>query len=182
MMRGKLSGFIFIGLLLFIYSCGKKNVPQQESPEERLPLTFNVKISKNLEEPTIINGYYGKLLVASDQKRTTTDTTATQDKPSRNLIYVFEASALPALEKVAFEKKGETFFDLKKAEEDERTIPRYIIKPNKQGFYQIDTDSKIYYLLIATDRNTGYYPSGPLKIGTKEERLIALDLILGNIK
>lgn len=180
MMRGKLSGFIFIGLLLFIYSCGKDNVLQQESQEEPLPLTFKIRMHKKLMEPTIINGYYGRLLVAEEPKKQT-DSTATQGSPSRNAIYLYEVSALPGLEKVAFEKKGKTFYDLKKAEETENVVPRYIIKPNKSGFYQIDTDSKMYYVLIETDRNTGYYPTGPLKIGSTEKRLVALDLILSDI-
>ncbi len=179
-MRGKLSSFIFIVLLLFLHACGKENVPQKESQEEPLALTFKLKMHKKLGEPTIINGYYGRLLVSGEPKKQL-DSTAIRGLPSRNPIYVYEASSLPGLEKVAFQKKGKTFYDLKKAEEKENVVPRYIIKPNKSGFYQIDTDNKMYYLLIETDRNTGYYPTGPLKIGSTEKRLVALDLILSDI-
>lgn len=177
-MRGTKYGFILICFLFLLHSCGKNNVPQQESPKASNALTFTLKIQKEMVEPTIINGYYGRLLTARDKKRKENDSTSVEGLPSRNLIYIYEAEALPALNNAAFQKNGKTFYDFKKAEDNENVRPRYIIKPNKQGFYQVDTDSKIYYLLIATDKSTGYYPTGPLKLGSEEQRLIALDLIL----
>ncbi len=169
-MRGKII-LLSIALSFLAISCKKDTVPQQDD----YYFTFNVKMSNRINEPTIINGYYGHVLEYEGNFMPTTDGPAKAPDTVRNDIYVYEASLMDSLQQAKVQKNGVDFYDLKQLEKQE-IKPKYIIRPNKSGFYQLDTNSKEYLLLIQTSKRLGYYNGGPLKVGGNTNVLINQDL------
>ena len=168
-MRGKIILFS-IALSVLAVSCKKDTVPQQDD----YYFTFTVNMSNKINEPTIINGYYGHVLQFEGNFMPTTDGPAKTPDTVRNELYVYEAALIDSLEQAKVQKDGKDFYDLRKLEKKD-IKPKFIIKPNKSGFYQIDTNSKEYLLLIKVTKRLGYYNGGPLKIGGNTGLLMNLD-------
>lgn len=164
---------ILLGLLLvvLVISCKKEQVPVQDD----YYFSFKVKISNKITEPTIINGYYGHVLEYEGNFMPSTDGNTKKPDSIRNELYFYEASYLQEIQQAKVEKSGTEFYDLKLLEKNE-IKPKFIIQPNKSGFYQIDTNSKEYLVLIETDNNLGYYNGGPLKVGFTDTQLRLLNM------
>lgn len=168
-MRGKIILFS-IALSVLAVSCKKDTVPQQDD----YYFTFRVKMSNKINQPTIINGYYGHVLLYDGNFMPTTDGPAKTPDTVRNELYVYEASLLDSLEQGKIQIEGGEFYDLKKLDKN-NIKPKFIIKPNKSGFYQIDTNAKEYLMLIKVTDRLGYNNGGPLKIGGNPGLLMNLD-------
>ena len=82
----------------------------------------------------------------------------------RNELYFYEASQLEKLQQFKFQKNGTDFYNLKKLRKEE-VLPKFIVVPNKNGFYQLDTNKDEYLVLIKVGKNRGYFNGGPLKVG-----------------
>lgn len=169
-MRGK-NILLGLTLVMVVLSCRKDEVPVQEP----YYFTFDVKISNRISEPTIINGYYGHVLEYEGNFMPTTDGEPKRPDTVRNELYFFEATFLEQIQQTKVQKNGTDFYDLKALEKNE-VKPKFIVKPNKGGFYQIDTNQKEYLVLIKARKNLGYYNGGPLKVGHTTNQLINLDM------
>ncbi|WP_420387005.1 hypothetical protein [Roseivirga sp.] len=159
---------ILLGLLLttLIVGCKKDEVPVQDD----YYFTYEIKISNRISEPTIINGYYGHVLLFEGDFMPSTEGTAKAPDTVRNELYFYDADKLEALEAAKVQRDGVDFYDLRKLKKDDVT-PKYIIKPNKKGFYQIDTNNQNYLVLIEVKKNLGYFNGGPFKAGHETTQL-----------
>lgn len=168
----KFKGLTIVLLVLVSFvACKKESVPTQDE----YYYSFKVKISNKIKEPTIINGYHGYVLLYEGDFMPSTEEEVQAPDTVRNDLYFYEESFLSELQSVTFEKDGTTFYDLK-ALEDKDIEPKFIVKPNKHGFYQIDTNDDLYLVLIKTSKNTGYYNGGALQIGGDDLRLRNLNM------
>lgn len=169
-MRGKsiLLGFV---LTIVVLSCGKKDVPVVDD----YYFTFEVKVSNKISEPTIINGLFGHVLEYEGNFMPSTDGETKKPDTVRNELYLYETSYLEQIQQAKVQKNGTDFYDLKLLEKNE-VMPKYIIKPNKSGFYQVDTNQKEYLLLINARKNLGYYKGGPLKVGNATTQLRRMNM------
>ena len=168
-MRGK---SILLGLVLVtvVFSCRKKEIPIQEDHY----FSFEIKISNKITEPTIINGYYGHVLEYKGDFMPSTDGNINKPDTVKNALYFYEISFLEQIQQSKVQKNGTDFYDLKLLAKNE-VLPKFIIKPNKSGFYQIDTNKKEYLVLIEARKNLGYFNGGPMKLSTNNQ-LIFMDM------
>lgn len=153
-MRGLNKLVLAVSVLLLVASCNKKNVPQKT-----YFFTFNVKMSKKITEPTIINGYYGTMHLYKGDFSKTDSLNTNEPVPARFEILLFEADKKEILDGASYLKDGKVFYDLKKLKKAE-VEPKIIITPNKSGFYQFDPNDANYLALICINKRTGYYPGG----------------------
>lgn len=167
-MQGKSALLMFV-LTIFLVSCKKEQVPVQDD----YYFSYKVKISNKLEEPTVINGYYGHVLLYEGNFLPSTDGPTKKPDSVRNSLYFYEISKLEQLQQAKVQKSGTDFYDLKKLEKED-VLPKFIVEPNKQGFYQIDTNKDEYLVLIEARKNLGYYNGGPLKVGHQEANQLRL--------
>ena len=93
----------------------------------------------------------------------------------RNELYLYESSYLEQIQEAKVRKDGTDFYDLKKLEKND-IKPKFIVRPNKSGFYQIDTNQNEYLLLIEARKNLGYYNGGPLKVGGNSNQLRLMNM------
>lgn len=142
-------------------SCKKKNTPQKED----FFFTYKVRIKKDIVEPTIISGFYGKVLKYEGNFMPSPDTEPREPEVVKNEILVYTADLQEKLEEVAFQEDGITFYNLKKLKKQD-VAPKYIISPNKSGFYQMDLGVGEYCFLIRVKKNKGYINGGVKKITT----------------
>ncbi|MFY0592342.1 hypothetical protein [Roseivirga sp.] len=147
--------FVAFTILLFVASCGKKDVPQKT-----FSFTFKVAIKKQILEPTIINGYYGQMNLYKGDFRAKNDSTGlseNQPVPARYSILLYEMQNKDAIDSAGYTKDGKQYYDLKKLKKAD-VQPKYEIIPNKSGFYQIDNNGISYLTLICLNKKTGYFP------------------------
>lgn len=145
----------------FFLGCKKENVPQED---KQYYFTYRVKIADKIKEPTIISGFYGHVMEYKGDfmpqiSDSTTQTKANKPVPVRNKILLFQADQKEAIESVAYQEEGITYYNLKKLKKM-RVEPKYTIVPNKSGFYQFDLGDKEYYILLELKKNKGYYNGG----------------------
>lgn len=152
-------------------SCKKKNTPQKDD----YFFTYNVKIHKKILEPTIISGFYGKVMRYEGNFMPSPGVEPRTPEVADNEILVFTADLKSKIEEAAIEENGLTFYNLKKLKKAE-VKPKYIIKPNKSGFYQMDLGAGDYCFLIAIKNNRGYYNGGLQTITTKDGALKELEM------
>ncbi len=164
---------ILLGLILLVVvcSCKKEQVPIQDD----YYFSFDVKISNKITEPTIINGYYGHVLEYNGNFMPSTDGETKKPDTVRNELYLYESSYLEQIQEAKVQKDGTDFYDLKKLEKND-IKPKFIVRPNKSGFYQIDTNQNEYLLLIEARKNLGYYNGGPLKVGGNSNQLRLMNM------
>ena len=110
-----------------------------------------------MEEPTIISGFYGSLLEYEGDFAQ--ENTEKKGVPARNSILLYNIEHKEAIEGVAYQDNGKTFYDLSKLEKMD-IDPKLTVIPNKKGFYQFDLSDKSYCVLIEVKKNTGYYSGG----------------------
>ncbi|WP_339608185.1 hypothetical protein [uncultured Roseivirga sp.] len=139
---------ILSALLVFAVavSCKKESVPQKP-----LDFNFKVKMSKRINDATIISGFYGHLKEYVGQDSV--------GVPVQNSILLYDITHKEAIESVAYQSEGTTFYDLKKLKKQD-IEPKLTVIPNKQGFYQFDLGDLEYCVLIEVKKNTGYYRGG----------------------
>lgn len=153
-MKGFNKLVLAISVLLLIASCNKKDVPQKT-----YFFTFNVKMSNKINEPTILNGYYGTMNLYKGDFSKTDSLNTREPVPARFEILLFEESTKEILDKTSYLKDGKVFYDLKKIKQAE-IEPKIIITPNKNGFYQFDPNDADFLAIICINKRTGYYPGG----------------------
>lgn len=159
-----LSRFILaFSILLVVTGCGKKNVPQRD-----YFFTFKVAINNKITEPTIINGYYGTMNRYADGPESTPEA-------SNNCILLYELRHKEAIEAATVQKNGTTFYNLKKLRKQD-VKPKFVIIPNKKGFYQIDTNDKSYYAMIKVKGNLGYFNGGVTVLNQLSNELRELEM------
>lgn len=147
----------------FALSC-KKEAALQKPMEFR----YQVKIPKKIVDPTIISGFYGHLLkYEGDYSQANPDR---QGEPVQNSILLYEIQHKEAIEGVAYQSNGTTFYDLDKLE-DMDIEPKLTVIPNKQGFYQFDLSNNAYCVLVEVKKNTGYYKGGLTVFQGNQEQL-----------
>lgn len=139
---------IFSALLILtvVASCKKESIPQSSTN-----FTFKVKMSKRINDATIISGFYGHLKKYEDLDSV--------GIPVQNNILLFDIAHKEAIEGVAYQNGGTTFYDLKKLQKMD-IKPKLTVIPNKKGFYQFDLGDLEYCVLIEVKKNTGYYKGG----------------------
>ncbi|OEK00586.1 hypothetical protein BFP97_03280 [Roseivirga sp. 4D4] len=153
-MRGVNKLVLAIAVLLLAASCNKKDVPQKD-----YFFTFKVKMSKKITEPTIINGYYGTMNLYKGDFSVSDSTNTKQPVPATYEILLFETSQKDVIDATSYLKDGKLFYDLKKIKKA-KVEAKFIITPNKSGFYQFDPNDADYLALICINKRTGYYPGG----------------------
>ena len=160
-------------VVLLVSGCKKGDLPQ-----ESYYFTFKVKIDNRITEPTIVNGFYGTLIDKNGKVKSKKDTVQENTNPiARNAIYLFETEHKDEIEKTALESKGKTVYSLKKIQKAD-IKPKFIIIPNKHGFFQFDTSNIPYLALIRVKGNLAYNQSGLVPLPALTGELIKLDLIL----
>lgn len=158
-MRGKTT-LLLIVLTVFLVACKKNDVPVQDD----YFFSYKIKVSNRISEPTIINGYYGHVLLYEGNFMPSTDGETKKPDTVRNELYFYEASHLEKIQEAKFQKNGTDFYDLKQLHKAE-VQPKFIVVPNKSGFFQLDTNKDEYLVLIKVGKNRGYFNGGPLKVG-----------------
>jgi hypothetical protein len=168
----KLKALPLILLALFVLgSCKKKNTPQKED----YFFTYHVRVSKNIVEPTIISGFHGKVMNYEGDFQPSPDVDPRVPEPVRNEILVFTANLKDKIEAVAYQEEGITFYNLKKLKKQE-VLPKYIVKPNKSGFYQMDLGTGEYCFLIRVSKTRGYINGGVQTIKTDATQLKEMEM------
>ena len=145
---------------LTVLGCKKDNTPVATN----YYFNYKVRISDKIDEPTIINGYYGKVRKYEGNFMPSPDTEARQPEVAENILLFFEARFEEEIAETEITKNGTTFFNLK-AIEKKGIQPKVIVFPNDDGFYQIDTNGNEYIALIRINAKHGYYNGGLQKFG-----------------
>lgn len=169
-MRGLNKLVLAVSVLLLVASCNKKDVPQKN-----YFFTFNVKIGKRITEPTIINGYYGTMNLFKGDFSATDSANVKQPEPARYEILLFETNQKEALDASSYIKDGKIFYNLKQIKKAD-VKPKFIITPNKSGFYQFDPNDHDYLALICINKRTGYYPGGMANLPSPNGSTKKLDM------
>ena len=158
-------------VLFFIFaSCKKNNVPRVKAT------TLKVKIPNKIKEPTIISGFYGYVMkyegdfmpkISADGQNMTRKPT-----PVDNKLYIYTFDDREKIELAKSASRGTGFYALKKID----AKPRYIITPNKYGFYQMDLGEEKYCILIEADKKHLYYNGGVGVISSSRQDLLQLEM------
>ena len=163
-------GFLVLAILM-LSGCRKEDVPQ-----ESYYFSFRVNISNKITEPTIVNGYYGTLIDKNGKVNLKKNAIEENITPvAENCIYLFETDKKEALEAAATTgKNGVTVYDLKQIKKAD-VKAKFVIIPNKSGFFQFDTGDQAYIPLIELKGNVACYPDGLTDLPALTGELIKLD-------
>ena len=147
--------------LLALGSCNKKSNPTKKKKDYFF--TYHVRIAKKITEPTIISGYYGKVMKYEGDFMPTMDAegndATNKPVPAQNEILIFPAEHKGKIDSAAYQDEGITFYNLAKLKKA-KVKPKYVIKPNKNGFYQVDLGTGEYLALIRIKKNKAYFNGG----------------------
>lgn len=147
-------------------SCKKKTTPEKKE----YFFTYEVRMKKNIVEPTIISGFYGKVMKYEGNFMPSPDMEPNKPEIARNDILVFTADLKDKIKATAYQEEGITFYNLKELKKQD-VAPKYIITPNKSGFYQMDLGAGDYCFLIQIKKNKAYINGGVQTITTKPGEL-----------
>ena len=165
--------------LLALGSCHKKSNPTKR--KKKYFFTYQVRISGRITKPTIISGYYGKLMKYEGDFMPKTEgkgnEAAPQPVPVQNKILIYTAEHKGKIDSAAYREDGTTFYNLKQLARA-KVKPKYVIKPNKSGFYQIDLGTGEYLALIKIKKNKAYFNGGVRSLSAKNDLLEELDLVI----
>lgn len=160
-------------MVLLVAACKKESTPKSS---DGYFFDYKVSISNKIEEPTIINGYYG--YVHEYKGNFMPNPEAAEPKKPKvvtNQILFFDAVWKEEIEKTAITKDGIKFYDLRKIKQ-ENIQPKFFIYPNKQGFYQFDTNGRKYVGLIQVTKRLGYMNGGLKEFGGLNNQLINYEM------
>ncbi len=173
-MRAKII-LLFICSFVLLAACQKKATTKNESTM----IGYDVKILKKITEPTIIAGFYGKVLKYEGDfmPKTVADSTVKtkQPEPTQTAILLFPIEMKDQIEEVKYEEKGTTFYNLKTLKK-KNILPKYRFVPNKIGFYQMDLGEVEYCILLEIKGKKGYYNGGLGVISSTHDKLVELDM------
>ena len=162
--------------LLALSSCNKKNTP---SKKKDYLFTYNVRVSNKITEPTVISGYHGKVLKYEGDFMPKMDASGNNatNKPEavRNEILIYTADMKGKIDSAAYNDGDVQFYSLKKLKKA-KVKPKYIIKPNKSGFYQIDLGTGEYLALIKINKKKAYFNGGVRTLTGTSDKLTELDM------
>ncbi len=153
-MRGLNKLVLAIAVLIAVASCNKKDVPQKS-----YFFSFKVNISNKITEPTIINGYYGQMNLYKGDFSVQDSTNTKTPVPASYTVLIYEAANKDKIEATAYTKNDKKFYSLKKIKKQD-IQPKFVLTPNKKGFYQFDPNDNEYVALICINKRTGYFPGG----------------------
>lgn len=137
---------------------------------------YKVRISNNLTEPTIINGYYGKVQeYKGNYMPDPSSEEARKPKVATNRLVFYEADFRELIESAKIERNGTTFYDMSKLGKEELE-PKFYIYPNKEGFYQFDTNGRKYIGFIQISKRLLYLNGGIKEFGGLNNQLINFDM------
>jgi len=173
----KLKTVAFMALaILAISSCNKKNTP---SKKKDYLFTYNVRVSNKITEPTIISGFHGTVMKYEGDFMPKMDATGADvtNKPEvvRNEILIYTADLKGKLDSATYTDDGVTFYSLKKLKKA-KVKPKYIIRPNKSGFYQIDLGTGEYLALIKINKKKAYFNGGVRTLQGTSDKLTKLEM------
>lgn len=159
-------------------SCNKKSKPLKPG----YFFTYNVRIANKITEPTIISGFHGKVLNYEGDFQPkinpeTKEAIVREPETVRNEILIYTADLKGKIDSAAFEDNGFTFYNLKKLKKA-KVKPKYIIRPNKSGFYQLDLGTGEYLALIRIKKNRGYFNGGVRTLSATTGSLKELDMMI----
>jgi hypothetical protein len=164
-------------LIIFSLTVGCKKKDSKKVDKDYF-FSYRVEISKRILEPTIISGFYGRVMEYKGNFQPVTNGEAKKPEPSQDRILLFLADNKAAIDEAAYEEGGKTFYNLRKLSK-KKVEPKYTIIPNKSGFYQFDLGDQEYYALIQIKKSKGYFNGGAklLKgtVSTLEELEIRID-------
>ena len=162
-------------LLLLVASAGCK---KDEVPQESYYFTFNVRMSNKINEPTIVSGFYGTMTNKNGKVKLKKNAIEENIKPvAQNKIYLYDADNIEQIRAHATESEDITLYDLRKLEKED-IKPKFIVTPNKSGFFQFDTGDKSYIPLVKVKGNKGYYPEGLKELPILSSELVKMDIVL----
>lgn len=160
-------------LTLVIVSCKKESTPKSSSGYF---FDYRVSISNKIEEPTIINGYWGYVkLYKGNFMPDPSAESPREPKIATNKLLFFEAEWKDAIEATATMRDGVKFYDLAKIRR-ENIQPKVVMYPNKKGFYQFDPNGKQYVGLIQISKRFGYMNGGLKEFNDTNNRPVNLEM------
>lgn len=162
------STFILLSLMVFLTSCKKESTPKST---QGYFFDYNVRMKSKQEEPTIINGYWGFVKEYKGDFMPVLGGEAKQPKIATNKILFFEADWKDEIEETAVDKNGVKLYDLAQIRKKE-IAPKFVLSPNRKGFYQFDPNGKTYVGLIQVSKNLGYMNGGLQIFGNLNNELI----------
>ena len=98
-------------------------------------------------------------------------------EPVQNKILIYTAEHKGKIDSAAYQEDGITFYNLRQLAKS-KVKPKYVIKPNKSGFYQIDLGTGEYLALIKIKKNKAYFSGGVRSLSAKNDLLEELDLVI----
>lgn len=166
-------GLLIVCCLLFFVGCKKDSTPKSA---QGYFFDFKIRMDKDINEPTIVNGYYGKVLeYKGDFMPDPTAETQKEPKIATNTLVFYEIDWKDEIAKAAIERNGVTFYDMSKIRA-EQIQPKVYISPNRNGFYQFDTNGKKYIGFIQISKRLLYMNGGLKEFGGLNNELINFDM------
>lgn len=159
--------------LFVLWGCKKDSTPQSA---EGYFFDYNVRMDNDINEPTIINGYYGHVKEYKGNFMPN-PSLEEQKKPAiaTNRLVFYEVAFKDDIATAAIERDGTTFYDMSKIS-DLDIEPKYYIYPNKEGFYQFDTNGRKYVGFIQVSKRLLYMNGGLKEFGGLNNELINFDM------
>lgn len=145
-------------LIIFSFAVGCKKKDSKKQDKDYF-FNYRVQISKKILEPTIISGFYGNVMEYKGNFKPDANGETKKAEPSQTRILLFLAENKEALDGVAYQEAGKTYYDLRKLKK-KKIAPKYTIIPNKSGFYQFDLGDQEYYALLEIKKSKGYFSGG----------------------
>ena len=173
----KLKVFLLVMSVLVLAGCKKDSVPKKKKVYE---FTYKIRMPKKITEPTIISGFYGKVMKYEGNfmpsvNNETDEAIVKKPVPAQNEILVYPAEFKDKIVSVAYEEEGITFYDLKKLKKL-KVNPKYVIKPSKEGFYQLDLATGDYCVLLKIKKKKAYYNGGVATLSATTSDLKELEM------
>jgi hypothetical protein len=162
-----------LGLTLILFGCKKESNPVSS---QGYFFDYNVRMKNGLTEPTIVNGYWGFVKEYKGDFMPNPDAEqAREPKIKTNRLVFYEAEFKDKIEAAAIDRNGTTFYDMSKINKEDLQ-PKFYIYPNREGFYQFDTNGKKYIGFIQISKRLLYMNGGIKEFGGLNNQLINFDM------
>jgi len=166
-------GLLVLSFMALLLGCKKDSTPKSA---EGYFFDYKVRIDNDINEPTIINGYYG--LVREYKGNFMPDPTSEKQREPKlatNRLVFYEAAFKDEIASAAIERNGTTFYDMSKIRNEE-IEPKFYIYPNRNGFYQFDTNGRKYIGFIQISKRLLYLNGGITEFDGLNNQLINFDM------